>query len=103
MENGTHDYAALNLKLRDLKKRVLSRLTDAKKSQSFEKIYLKYQKAVKKEPFYDYPDNATVKLLADNKTSYQTVISIMDAARTFKEENGQKIPLFPDVSIGVMK
>jgi biopolymer transport protein ExbB/TolQ/biopolymer transport protein ExbD len=103
LKDGTHDFETLNKKLVEVKTRVLASLLREKRIASFKALYRKFLKALKEKEFYDYKDLSNVKLLADNKTSYRTVISVMDAARNFVDKDGNKYSLFPVVSIGVMR
>ncbi|MCK5147091.1 biopolymer transporter ExbD [bacterium] len=45
-----------------------------------------------------FPDSEQIILLAEDNINYQTVISTMDAARTFQVD-GRSIELFPEVSL----
>lgn len=50
-----------------------------------------------------YPEKSNVTILSQAKTSYDTLIQVMDASRTFQAiQDGQPVQfdLFPDISIG---
>lgn len=63
---------------------------------------------------YDYPalqerlreikgrhqDEKKVLLTADPQVEYMTLVRMMDASREFKDETGEVIPLFPQVTLG---
>jgi len=46
----------------------------------------------------NFPDTEQIILLAEDSVSYQTVVSTMDAARSFRLE-GREVALFPEVSL----
>ncbi|HEX3020234.1 MAG TPA: MotA/TolQ/ExbB proton channel family protein [Chitinispirillaceae bacterium] len=100
--NGEYDFTALNLRLADIKKKVLQELIrtvkpDLNMGLSLEQLYILYTKNnLSRLPFFS--DHQNVKIVAEDKIKYQTVIAVMDAARGTSTQAG-KVPLFPNVSI----
>jgi len=101
LSGGQQDYATLNTKLLEVKRQAFEQLLGNK--GDFESLYIKFTEAIKKTDFYDYKDLYNVKILADSAISYQTIISVMDAARNFRDKEGNKLSLFPVVSMGVKR
>ncbi len=101
-KQGQYDYDKLTTALKELKVEVL-RLLLMRNSGDFVSLSNSYVDAIQSKEFKDYKDLYNVKILADNSIKYQTVIAVMDAARNIKTEEGVKIPLFPVVSMGVMR
>lgn len=53
---------------------------------------------IKEAAAVNFPDTEKIILLAEDSISYQTVVSTMDAARSFRQ-NGAEQALFPEVSL----
>ena len=103
VKNNQQDYAALTQKLTEVKRRVLAEVLEEKGDPGFRSLYKKWVSASQDKEFYHYKDLYNMKILAENDINYQTVIRVMDAARSFREKGGRKYVLFPVVSIGVMR
>lgn len=102
LKNGEYDFTALNLALADVKKRVLQEVItsvkpDLDQISSLGQLYLLYSKNDLSR-VSSFSDHQNIKIVAEDKIKYQTVIAVMDAARAAVTEIG-KVPLFPNVSI----
>ncbi|MBL8027751.1 MAG: MotA/TolQ/ExbB proton channel family protein [Fibrobacteres bacterium] len=101
---GKYDFAKLTEKLKELKVDAL-RAALGRSGGDFESLSNSYADLIaqSEDNVKDYKDVYNVKLLAENKISYQIIIGVMDAARNVKTDQGVKIPLFPVVAMGVMR
>ncbi len=71
MENGEYDFAALKQKLVELKKKIVGQ---------------------------GFADENRVILAAEPNIKYEIIIKVMDNIQTYKDENNQIKPLFPEVN-----
>jgi hypothetical protein len=101
LKNGLYDIEALGAKLAEVKKKVLieiikSSLPSAAADASLFKLY----KAFLSQDFSSGPfsDHENVKIVAEDKIKYETVVSVMDAARGLRTPEGS-VTMFPNVSI----
>ncbi|MBF0432732.1 MAG: MotA/TolQ/ExbB proton channel family protein [Fibrobacteria bacterium] len=104
IKNKDFDYPALASELKTIKVKILGVvLADYYSNAQIESANLfqlmKLMKEVDVETMFHYKDFETVKIIADNKMHFQKIINIMDVSRDITVD-GQKIPLFPVVSIG---
>jgi len=104
IKNRDFEYKKLSMELSKLKKQVLTAiLTDYYPQEKMEEASLfqlsKWMEKIKQESLFHFKDYETVKIVASNKMGFQKIINVMDASRDITL-NGQKIPLFPTVSIG---
>ncbi len=102
LKNGEYDFATLNRHLADIKKKVLQEIIasvkpDLDRGLALEQLYLMYSKNDLSR-VASFSDHQNIKIVAEDKIKYQTVIAVMDAARGASTEAG-KVPLFPNVSI----
>ena len=102
LQSGNYDYPALNQKLAELKQRALTEVIKtyvggtAPNTPLAELHNLYVSRGLNAQPMFQDIEN--IKIVGENKVRYQTVISVMDAARSLKIERG-RVPLFPNVSI----
>jgi biopolymer transport protein ExbB/TolQ/biopolymer transport protein ExbD len=100
--NGEYNFVELNAKLADIKRKALLELLKAEVGSVPENANL-YQL------FYAYtkrgliagavfPDHESVKIVAEEKITYKTVVAVMDAARGTRTPDGN-VTMFPNVSI----
>lgn len=101
--NGAYDYEALNAELAKVKQKVLLEIirsvnpgvaSDAALVKLFN-YYIKNDF----DAIEMFKDHEAVKIIAEEQVKYQTVISVMDAARGTRSAAGI-VTLFPDVSLG---
>jgi len=102
LNNGEYDFAALNKRLADVKQRVLFEIIrnvkpDLKNDTPIEQLYLIYTRNDLSR-ISSFSDHQSIKIVAEDKIKYQTVIAVMDAARGFSTDAGD-VTLFPNVSI----
>lgn len=102
LKDGQYDFAALNTRLAEVKKQVLFEIIrtvkpDIRKDTPLEQLYLMYTKNNLIETG-SFDDHQSIKIVAEDKIKYQTVIAVMDAARGFSTDAGD-VTLFPNVSI----
>ena len=100
--NGQYDFTALGEKLADIKKKALfevirSSYSNVPAQATLGQLYKTY---IAKD-FSDsriFTDHESVKIVAEDKIKYETVVSVMDAARGYKTPEGN-ITMFPNVAI----
>jgi biopolymer transport protein ExbD len=100
--NGQYDFTALGEKLADIKKKALfevirSLYANVPSQATLGQLYKTY---IAKD-FSDskiFSDHESVKIVAEDKIKYETVVSVMDAARGYKTPEGN-ITMFPNVAI----
>jgi len=102
LKDGKYDYETLNQKLAEVKKRALLLLLRqnglaASEASSLAELYRTYA-ATDLSANKTFPDNESVKIVAEEKIKYETVIAVMDAARGIRTSEGN-VTLFPNVSI----
>jgi len=100
--NGKYDYEGLSKQLSDVRQKVLVEVDkslglNVPAGASLFRLYDSYIKAGSPQPTM-FPDHETVKIVAEEKTRYETVVSTMDAARGIRTAEGS-ITMFPNVSI----
>jgi biopolymer transport protein ExbB len=101
--NGEYDFITLNSKLAEIKRKTLYELLKANfgdavpQSADLYQLYLAY---TKKDLTGNtiFPDHESIKIVAEEKIKYKTIIDVMDAARGTKTPNGN-VTMFPNVSI----
>ncbi len=101
--NGEYDYITLNAKLAEIKRKALYELMKANfgdavpQSADLYQLYIAY---TKKDLTGNaiFPDHESIKIVAEEKIKYKTVIDVMDAARGTKTPHGNAT-MFPNVSI----
>ncbi|MBN1575177.1 MAG: MotA/TolQ/ExbB proton channel family protein [Chitinispirillaceae bacterium] len=100
--DGKYDFAALNRQVAEIKRKTLCeiiRLTKpdlAPETELWKLSYLYTRNDLKSLKLFE--DHENVKIVADDKINYQTVVSVMDAARGAVTASGN-VTLFPNVSI----
>ncbi len=99
---GEYDYAALTRELAKVKKKALVEIlgsvgVENTGSMSLAELYLQFTR-IEDGELPTLKDHQMIKIVADEKTKYQTVIAVMDAARGVRTSRG-KVTMFPDVSI----
>jgi biopolymer transport protein ExbB/TolQ/biopolymer transport protein ExbD len=100
--NGQYDFTALGEKLADIKKKALfevirSLYANVPSQATLGQLYKTY---IAKD-FSDskiFSDHESVKIVAEDKIKYESVVSVMDAARGYKTPEGN-ITMFPNVAI----
>jgi len=100
--NGEYDYVGLNAKLADVKKKVLNDIMRAyypsiPQDASLFQLGRAYE-TKKIDPGKMFPDNDAIKIVAEDKIAYRTVVAVMDAARGTRTPDGN-VTMFPNVSI----
>ena len=102
LKQGEYDYADLTLKLAEVKQKALREILrtvkpDIPEQAPLFQLYTTYTKhdfsAVRL-----FSDHESIKIVADDKTRYQVVVSVMDAARGAATSLGT-VTMFPHVSI----
>lgn len=100
--NGEYDFVALNGALAEVKRRALREILavvhpSVPEDASLIKLYTAYAKgdfaAIRL-----FRDHENVKVVAEDTIKYQTVVSVMDAARGRSTDHG-KVTMFPNVSL----
>ncbi len=101
LKNGLYDIDALGVKLAEVKKKVLVEIIkNSLPSAAAEASLFKLYKAYLTQDFSSGPfaDHENVKIVAEDKIKYETVVSVMDAARGLRTPEGS-VTMFPNVSI----
>lgn len=100
--DGEYDYAALNKKVAEVKRKALYEIVRlAKPDLSPQTELWKLSYLLNHNDFRSvkvFGDHESVKIVAEDKINYQTVVSVMDAARGTVTASGT-VTLFPNVSI----
>ncbi len=100
--NGKYDYIALNAKLADIKRKALIELLKANVGPVPENVnlYQLYHSFLTRDLSKTkvFQDHESVKIVAEEKIKYETVIAVMDAARGTKTPDGN-VTMFPNVLI----
>lgn len=102
LKDGKYDYVELNRRLANVKKKVLleiirSAKPDLSQDTPLEQLYLIYTRNDLSR-IGSFSDHQSIKIVAEDKVKYQTVIAVMDAARGVSTGAGN-VTLFPNVSI----
>jgi len=101
LENGVYNFGALGAKLAEIKKKALTEILRTSGAPSSETtLYQLYKASVSKDfsAVRVFADHENVKIVAEDKIKYETVVSVMDAARGIRTSEGS-VTLFPNVSI----
>lgn len=102
-KDSSYDLKLLSRKLWEIKKRSTSALilNYSGEDMSASSLYQMMRKVEKIDlsQAKHYKDFETVKLIAEEKIPFQKIIDVMDASRNVLEK-GQRVPLFPEVSMG---
>jgi biopolymer transport protein ExbB/TolQ/biopolymer transport protein ExbD len=101
--NGEYDYITLNSKLAEIKRKALYEMLKANFGDAVPQsadLYQLYVAYTKKDLTGNttFPDHESIKIVAEEKIKYKTVIDVMDAARGTKTPHGNAT-MFPNVSI----
>ncbi|MBN1309659.1 MAG: MotA/TolQ/ExbB proton channel family protein [Chitinispirillaceae bacterium] len=100
--DGKYDFAALNRQLAEVKRKALYQIIRLAKpdlpaeTELWKLSYLYTHHDLKSVTLFE--DHENVKIVADDRINYQTVISVMDAARGVVTASGN-VTLFPNVSM----
>jgi len=103
---GKYDYNKLNAELAKVKQKALVQVLRTVKSDVPETTDLTslYKTWVNNKERFEgagvFEDLESVKIVAEEKIKYQTVVAVMDAARGTKTPTG-KVTMFPNVSLNV--
>jgi biopolymer transport protein ExbD len=100
--NGAYDFDALGSKLAEIKKKALLEIIrgsfpDVPAQASLNQLYRAYLS----KDFSGtrvFADHESIKIVAEDKIKYETVVSVMDAARGAKTPEGN-VTMFPNVAI----
>jgi biopolymer transport protein ExbB len=100
--NGQYDFDALNAKLADVKKKVLADIVKAYFPSLPEGASLfQLSRAYETKNLAGsamFADHEAIKIVAEDKIAYKTVVAVMDAARGTRTPDGN-VTMFPNVSI----
>jgi len=100
---GEYDFNELNVKLAEIKRKALLELLKANFGDAIPdgadlfQLYRAYSKR-NLTGSKVFPDHESVKIVAEEKIKYKTVVAVMDAARGTHTPNGN-VTMFPNVSI----
>jgi hypothetical protein len=100
--NGAYNFEALGSKLAEIKKKALLEIIrtsfpDVPAQASLDQLYKTYlSKDLSGARVFS--DHESIKIVAEDKIKYETVVSVMDAARGAKTPGGS-ITMFPNVAI----
>lgn len=102
LKDDNYDFAALNQKLAEVKQKVLLQILrtvkpDIPDDADLVQLYSAYLGHDFSSVSF-FKDHESIKIVADDKIKYQTVISVMDAARGISTPAGNAT-MFPNVSI----
>jgi biopolymer transport protein ExbD len=102
LKNKDYDYAELNKRLADIKKKVLVEILKPYNTAVSVDLPIStlYSSFLKLPPgsVTNFADNDAIKIVAEEKIKYATVIAVMDAARGARTDQGN-VTMFPNVSI----
>lgn len=100
--NGQYDFNALNAKLADVKKKVLADIVKAYfPSLPADASLYQLSRAYETKNLAGsamFADHEAIKIVAEDKITYKTVVAVMDAARGTRTPDGN-VTMFPNVSI----
>jgi len=101
--NGEYDFEKLNVRLADIKRKALLELMRANFGSSVPDnadLYQLYVAFTKRNLSGNtvFSDHESIKIVAEEKVKYKTVVAVMDAARGTHTPNGN-VTMFPNVSI----
>jgi biopolymer transport protein ExbB len=102
LKNGAFDYATLAEKLAEVKKKALFEIVKASSSTvtTATSLFTLYKTYVSHDfsAIGPFADHENIKIVAEDKIKYETVVSVMDAARGMRTSEGS-VTMFPNVSI----
>lgn len=102
LADGTYDFDALSKKLSEVKKKALLQIVRAYRpevtdARSLFGLYTDFQ-SLSSGSLPAFEDHEDVKIVAEEKIKYETVVAVMDAARGIRTPEGN-VTMFPNVSI----
>jgi hypothetical protein len=102
LKNNEYDFEELNNRLAEIKKKVLVEILRPYKpsistSSTLAELYSSFSK-LPPASITSFADNDAVKIVAEEKIKYKTVVAVMDAARGARTDDGN-VTMFPNVSI----
>ena len=102
MKNGEYDFVGLNAALADVKKKALFEVVRAAnpaapQGSTLQQLYNHYTKN-DYSAIETFKDHESIKIVAEEQIKYETVVSVMDAARGTKTPHGN-VSMFPNVSL----
>jgi biopolymer transport protein ExbB len=99
---GEYDYTGLNAKLAEIKRKALIEVLKANVGPVPENanLYQLYHSFSTRDLSATkvFPDHESIKIVAEEKMKYKTVVAVMDAARGTRTPDGN-VTMFPNVSI----
>lgn len=101
-KKGEYDFEGLNAALAEVKKKALFEIVRAAnagvpKGSTLLQLFNHYSKN-DYSTIETFKDHESVKVVAEDQIEYETVVSVMDAARGTKTPHG-KVTMFPNVSL----
>ena len=100
--NREYDYTGLNAKLAEIKRKALIEVLKANVGPVPENanLYQLYRSFSTRDLSGTtvFPDHESIKIVAEEKMKYKTVVAVMDAARGTRTPDGN-VTMFPNVSI----
>jgi biopolymer transport protein ExbB len=97
--NGAYNFEALAQKLAEIKKKALLEIVKTTSPASDATLFKLYQTFLSTGgAAQTFQDHESVKIVAEDKIKYETVVSVMDAARGIHTKEGN-VTMFPNVSI----
>lgn len=101
-KNGNYDFEGLNAALAKVKKKALFEVIRATnpglpEGSTLLQLYNHYKKS-DYSGAETFKDHENIKIVAEEEIMYETVVSVMDAARGTKTPHG-KVAMFPNVSL----
>lgn len=102
MKKGKYDFVGLNAALAEVKKKALFEIIRAAnpavpQGSTLQQLYNHYTKN-DYSVIETFRDHESVKIVAEDQIKYETVVSVMDAARGTQTPHG-KVSMFPNVSL----
>ncbi len=100
--NGAFDFEALGTKLADVKKKALSEIVKTSNAglPADASLFQLYKAYISNDfgAQHFFSDHENIKIVAEDRIKYETVVSVMDAARGTRTSEGN-VTMFPNVSI----
>lgn len=101
--DGKYDFDKLNREIANVKQKALYKIVrqGGMKSITQDEDIWKLQSLYRKNGFSSteiFKDHEDIKIVAEDKIHFQTIVSVMDAARSIKTASGS-VTLFPNVSL----
>jgi len=102
LKDGAYDYEKLNVELAKIKKQVLAEIIGGGRGSvpadaALSALFTAYSQGGYAD-IEAFNDHENIKIVAEDTIKYQTVISVMDAARGIRTAEGT-VTMFPNVSI----